>query len=364
MYRLRYLMQKEFRQLRRSPEMLRLLFLAPVVQVIMFGYAATTDVKHVSLAVYDGDRSARSRELLTTLEKVGSFDLDLNVARPALLLTRLDRGQAQLTLEIPQGFARDLARGRPVTLQVLADGSDSNTATVALGYLLAAVQDFGARLRVHPPLLQSATRVWYNPELRSANFMVPGVIANILLIVTTSLTALAIVREREMGTLEQLLVTPIRPMELMLGKMLPFVFIGLIDILFILGVACFWFRIPLEGSLLLLFVMAGGFLLNTLGLGLFISTVSRTQQQALMTALFLLMPSILLSGFIFPIANMPRPMQLVSYGIAMRYFLEIIRGIFLKGNGLEVLWPQAIALMVLGILTLALSAAHFRKRIE
>jgi ABC-2 type transport system permease protein len=260
-------------------------------------------------------------------------------------------------------------------VQVIVDGSDPGTTRTLLGYVTGILQSYSqgvvtSRLQRRGlelgrlPTLEPQLRAWYNPELRSVNFMVPAVLALILLVVTMSMTSLAVVREREVGTLEQLVVTPIRPSELLLGKIVPFVIIGMADVLLIILVARFWFAVPLAGSVLLLLALALLFVGSGLGLGLFISTVSRTQQQATMTVFFIMMPSILLSGFMFPIANMPRVIQWLTYLIPLRYFLVVVRGIFLKGNGLAVLWPQAAALAVLGGAILALAITRFHKRLD
>jgi len=258
---------------------------------------------------------------------------------------------------------------------VIVDGTDNTTAGVVMGYLGGIVSRYARdilierrmRMGAHMiaiPSVEDRTRIWYNPELRSVNYMVPGVLAMILMVVTTILTSLAIVREREIGTLEQLIVTPIKATELMIGKTIPFVAIGFIDMTLIMLVARLWFHVPMAGSVLLLYALAAIFLPTSLGLGLFISTVSRTQQQATMTSFFINMPSMLLSGFMFPIANMPKVVQMITYVIPMRYFLEIVRGIFLKGVGIDVLWPQALALLILGVTILSFSAMRFHKRMD
>jgi ABC-2 type transport system permease protein len=371
--RIRHIIKKEFIQVRRDPRMLSIIMVAPLFQLIIFGYAATTDIKHVSTAVLDNDRSRQSRDLIARFVNSGYFDLDHYVSRPQDIPPLLDSGEARIAIEIPVNFAQDLAAGKSATLQVVFDGTDSTTAGTVLGYVTGIVQRFSqdvlaeraqmvqARL-VRVPSIEERTRVWYNPDLKSVNFMVPGVVCLILLVVTMIMTSLAIVKEREIGTLEQLIVTPIRPVELMIAKTIPFVIIGYVDVLLILFVARMWFRVPIAGSAILLLALTGTFLLTSLGLGLFISTVSRTQQQAQMTSFFIMMPSMILSGFIFPIENMPHWVQVITYAIPLRYFLTIVREIFLKGSGMAVLWPQVLALLGLGIAILALSAARFVKR--
>jgi ABC-2 type transport system permease protein len=373
--RILHLVKKEIAQIRRDRRMLVIVLGAPVFQLFLFGYAVTTDVKHVSMAVYDADRSQQSRDFVEGFVRSGYFDLDHQVDRPSEITRLLDSGGARVGVSIPPGFAADLARWRPAQVQLLLDGSDSMSAGMVSGYIVDIVRDFSenvSRRRLDQmrfllpavPSIENRLRVWYNPDLKSVNFMVPGVVAMILMVITMILTSLAIVREREVGTLEQLIVTPIRPIELMLGKMIPFVAIGLFDVILIVVVARFWFGVPLRGSALLLFSLAGLFVMTSLGLGLFISTVSRTQQQAMMMSFFLMMPSVLLSGFLFPIANMPRVIQWMTYAIPLRYFVAIVRGIFLKGSGLGILWPNVLALFALGLVILTISARRFTKRLE
>jgi len=372
--RIRHIVKKEFIQARRDPRMLRVILIAPVFQLIIFGYAATTDIKHISTAVLDQDRSRQSRDLIARFAHSGYFDLDHDLVRPQDIAPLLDRGEARVAVIIPRGFARDLARGRSAAVQVIADGADAITAGRVLGYVNGILGRFSADIAderaqrvgaasVRLPSIAERTRVWYNPDLKSVNFMVPGVVCTIMLVVTMILTSLAIVKEREIGTLEQLIVTPIRPLELMIAKVIPFVIIAYVDIALILVVARAWFQVPVAGSVPLLLALSGVFLLTSLGLGLFISTISRTQQQAQMTSFFIMMPSIFLSGFMFPIENMPQWVQAITYLIPLRYFVTIIREIFLKGSGMAVLWPQVAALLALGIAILGLSAARFVKKL-
>ena len=371
--RVRHIIRKEFIQIRRDRRMLRLIIIAPVLQLIIFGYAVTTDIKHIPTVVVDNDLTLQSRDLIARFENAGYFDLNYYVLRPGDVAPLIDSGKAQAGIDIPKGFARDLAQGRSASLQVIVDGTDSTTAGTVLGYASGIVarysQDVLAersqKLRaqlVRLPSLDDRTRIWYNPDLRSVNYMVPGVLCMILLVVTMNLTALAIVKEREIGTLEQLIVTPIKARELMIGKVVPFVIIGMVDVVLIMLVARLWFQVPIAGSILLLFACTVAFLMTSLGLGLFVSTVSRTQQQAAMTIFFIMQPSILLSGFFFPIENMPKVIQVLTYAIPLRYYLEIIRGIFLKGAGLVILWPHVVVLVVFGAVILALSALRFTKR--
>ncbi len=368
------LVKKEFVQLRRDPRLLRIVLLAPMFQLFVFGYAVTTDVRHVATAVQDDDHTRASRAIIEEFAACGYFDLDYHPTRPAEVNELLDEGKAQLVLRIPRGFAKDLARGRTARVQVILDGSDSMTAGIVAGYVSGVIRAYGQQVAVEriaraglgaprPPGVEQRLRVWYNPELKSVNFMVPAVMCTILLLVTMLLTSLAIVKEREIGTLEMLVVTPISARELMLGKTIPFVLIGFLDVLLVLGVGVGWFHVRLAGSVWMLFAAAMLFLTASLGLGLFISTVSRTQQQAMMTSFFIMTPSMILSGFMFPIENMPRVVQWITYAIPLRYFISIVREIFLKGNGPEVWWPQALALAGFGVGILTLSALRFSKRL-
>lgn len=377
MQRLRCLVRKEFLELRMNPRLLRLVIIAPILQLTMLGYAATTDVKNVPLLVADGDRSAASRELVARFEASPNFTVVATVTAVNEIEPYLERGRASLALSIPAGYGASIRAGRPVKVQVVADGTDSNSTTVALGYATSLIggyaQDLIDSATVGPdagprrggaagPGIDARIRVWFNPQLESRHFMIPGVLALVLLIVTANLAAMAIVREKELGTLEQLNVTPLRRWELIVGKLLPYGLIALVDVLLVVAVAVLWFEVPLRGSFALLFGMSVIYVLSTLALGLFISTVSDTQQQAMMTAtFFFLTPMIYLSGFIFPIENMPAIIQPFTYLIPLRYFLVMVRGIFLKGIGLDLLWPQAAALGTWGAVMLALAVARSRK---
>jgi len=368
--RIFHLVRKELLQLRRDPQMLRIVFIAPLFQLFVFGYAVTTDVKHVATALLDQDRSVQSRELAERFVRSGYFDMVRRPDGPAAVDALLDDGDVQAALVIPPGFAADLAAERTARVQLLIDGSDSMTAGMIAGYAGGVAGEYSAsiaaeRLRARVrrvPAVEERTRVWYNPELKSVNYMVPGVHSMILFLVTMLLTSMAIVKEREIGTLEQLVVTPITSAELIVGKTLPYIAIGFIDMLLVLALSTFWFRVPIAGSVALLFALATVFIFSSLGLGLFISTISLTQQQAMMTTFFIMLPSILLSGFMFPIANMPRFIQYVTLLIPLRHFLVIVRGIFLKGNGLAILWPQVAVLLAFGGVILGLSTLRFRFR--
>ena len=375
MQRLRCLVLKEFLELRQNPRLFGLVIVAPIIQLTMLGYAATTDVKDVPVVIADGDRSTASRSLIARFDASANFTVIDTVTTVRDVDPYLQRGQAWLALAIPQGYGRSLEAHDPVAVQVVADGSDSNSTTVALGYATALIGEYAAEL-ANPPSPTGSTgqtpaaaaidlrvRVWFNPQLESRFFMIPGVLALLLLLVTANLAAMAIVREKELGTLEQLNVTPLRRWELIAGKLLPYGAIAMVDVLLVVAVAVFWFEIPLRGSFTLLLGMSVLYVMCTLALGLFISTISDTQQQAMMTAtFFFLTPMIYLSGFIFPIENMPAVIQVFTYLIPLRYFLIIVRGIFLKGIGLDLLWPQAAALAAWGSIVLSLAVARSRKR--
>ena len=365
---------KEFLQIRRDRLMMPIILVAPIIQVILLGYAATVDVRNIGLAVCDMDNSPDSRALVTRFTNTGYFTVTGWAKEPDGVDECLNASEAVIGIVIPRGFGRDISSGRTSTLQLIADGADANTANISLNYarqitvgysqglLVEQVRRLGGGRQV--PQITPVTRVLYNPELRSANYMVPGVVALILMIITTTFTSASIVKEREIGTMEQLLVTPMKPSQLLLGKLLPYVLIGLVDVLLTLGVAVNWFDIPLKGSVITLFGLSGLFILTTLGLGLFVSTISHTQQQAMMTAqFFVFFPMIFLSGFTFPIENMPAAIQVITYLVPLRYFLEIIRGLFLKGVGMETLWPEALALLVFGVTILSLSVSRFQKRL-
>jgi ABC-2 type transport system permease protein len=365
------LIKKEFIQIRRDRRLLPILLIMPVMQLIILGYAVSSDIKHLATAVCDLDRTPSSRAFTDRFATSGYFDIRYRPEDERQIRGLMDGGRVRVGIVIPPRFAAKVARQETATVQLLLDGSDSNTASVAQGYVTQIVNAEASRIilerlgpkGVPPTAVDPTVRVWFNPDLKSVNFMVPGVIALILTIVTMTMTATAIVKEKERGTIEQLIVSPIRPYQLMLGKAIPFVLIGYADILIVVMAGLFWFRVPIAGSFTLLLALSGLFIMTTLGLGLLISTVSQTQQQAMMLGFFAMPPFMLLSGFIFPIASMPEPVQYLSYLIPLRYFLVIIRGIFLKGIGIDILWPQAAILLAFGIGVLALSASRFQKHL-
>ncbi len=367
--RVLHLIRKELLELRQDPRLFGIVIIAPIIQLGVLGYAATTDVKNIPMVVVDADRSVESRQLVQRFEVSDNFTLVGLLDSIDQVDRWMDRGDAWMALTIPSGYGEKLRANRAVSLQVVADGTDANSTNVALGYARALVAGYAAdRLAtqgvVVTPPVSASIQVWFNPRLESRDFMVPGIVALLLLVVTTNLSAMAIVREKEVGTLEQLNVTPLARWELIAGKLLPYALIGVIDVVLVLVVALFWFEVPMRGSIPLLFGMSLIYLMCTLGLGLFISSVSNTQQQAMLTTtFFFLMPMIYLSGFVFPIENMPAWIQPATYLIPLRYFLVIVRGIFLKGVGLETLWPQALALLAWGAVVLALATVRSSKRL-
>jgi ABC-2 type transport system permease protein len=358
MQRLRFLVWKEFLELRKDPKLFGVVVIAPIVQLTMLGYAATTDVRDVPVVVVDGDRSPSSRELIARFEGSRNFTIVDVVSTTGAVEPFLESGEAWLALSIPVGYGADVASGTPVTLQLNVIGGYAQE-LLQTRVSAAASREGGAQ----GAGIEARIRIWFNPQLESRHFMIPGVLALVLLVVTANLASMAIVREKELGTLEQLNVTPLRRWELIVGKLLPYGAIAMVDVVLVVAVAVFWFEVPLRGSFSLLLGMSLIYVMCTLALGLFISTISETQQQAMMTAtFFFLTPMIYLSGFIFPIENMPAVIQPVTYLIPLRYFLIIVRGIFLKGIGLDLLWPQAAAMATWGLVVLALAVSRSRKR--
>jgi len=366
--------KKEVIQLFRDGKSLAMIFLLPVMQLLLFGYVAANDVKNIKFAVFDQDRSSSSRQLVTKIEKSGFFINQGLLDNYSALEEQLNSGAIKIGLVIPKGFHRGLLAEAQPSLQVIIDGADSNTASIARNYFLMIINDFAEQIRDERLLktgqinaaqtpLNFKHRVYYNPELRSLNYMIPGITALVLLIITTLLTALSVVKEKELGTNEQLMATPIKPWELILGKLAPFPVIGLFDLLLMMNIGSLWFGVPLKGNFFLLMASSLIFILTSLGIGLLISIISQTQQQAMLTALFFLIPNILLSGFIFPIANMPKILQALTYLIPTRYYLEIVRGVYLKGIGFNFLFPQILALAFSGFIILSYSVRGFRKQL-
>ena len=370
--RLKQMLVKEFIQALRDPRMRAVLFVMPVVQLIVFGYAVTTDVQRVPTAVYDLDRSVASRELVSRFAGSKYFAIVEYLTTETEARQALDHGRVSVVLRLNAGFENDLRAGRTAQLQVLLDGSDSNTAAIVANYAARIAAQYSEKLlvarlaRLRGPTATSPgvtleTRAWFNENLESIYFYVPGVVAILVTIITLLLPSMAVVREKEIGTMEQILVTPITPLEFILGKTIPFALISFADVILVTSIGVLWFGVPVRGNPPLLLFCTALYLMTTLGVGLVISTFSNTQQQAMMGTFFFYMPAMLLSGFMFPIANMPTVVQWLTYLNPMRYFLVIIRGIFLKGVGVAILWPQMLALLIIGVITLGLASRRFRK---
>ena len=370
--RIQHLLRKEFVQVFRDPRMRLVIFGVPIIQCLVFGYAVTMDVRHVRLAVIDHDNTPASRALIVAFTGSDYFDAVLQTPSESEARAAVDAADVGGILRIDAGFSRRLEAGRTAPVQLLVDGADSNTARLVLNYTQAItsaharhilVAQTEARTGRAPPagIVDLRPRAWFNENLESRNYFVPGIMAVLVMLVTLMLTGMAIVREKEVGTIEQIMVTPIRPVEFILGKCAPFVVIGFVDVVLVTLVGVGWFGVPIRGSFLLLLAGMGLFLLSTLGIGLFISTVCSTQQQAMMTTFFFFFPAMLLSGFIYPIANMPEPVRWITIVNPLRHVLVIIRGIFLKGVGAEVLWPQMLALLLIGLAVLAFAVSRFRK---
>ncbi|MGD0654864.1 MAG: ABC transporter permease [Thermoguttaceae bacterium] len=370
--RIKQMLIKEFIQVFRDPRMRMVIFVIPCVQVLVIGYAVSTDVKHVRTALFDQDNSQSSREVVASFVQSGYFDVVERIGTDAEATALLDRGTVSAVLHVMHGFADDLHAGRTARLQVLIDGTDSNTANIVLSYAVKIAAAYSENTLIEryqrqmgaitlPGRPELQTRAWFNENLESRNFFVPGVLVIVVSVVTMLLTSMAVVREREIGTMEQIMVTPITPAEFILGKTLPFTVIGFIDVALVTLIGGFWFEVPIRGNLALLFLATGLYLMTMLGIGLFISTISQTQQQAMISTFFFFFPAMLLSGFAFPIANMPEPVQWLTLFDPLRYFLVIVRAIFLKGVGMDILWPQMLALAVMGVLMLSLASKRFHK---
>jgi ABC-2 type transport system permease protein len=367
---IRHIVRKEFIQTFRDKRMFMPLFVAPVIQLILFGYAATLDVKNISLAVVDYDRTQESRALISSFVESGYFELKAEPDSMDSLDDLLQRGKVQVAMVFPKDFARELKNGKISPLQVIIDGTDANSATIIQSYVSLIMAKFSEKIVTQmmmgrpQGMVSFEPRIWYNPELKSSIYMVPGVVCLVLLISTLLLTSMAITKERELGTLEQLIVSPIKPVELILGKTIPFAIIGFCDVILVLAAGKVFFNIPIRGSIAFLLATAFLFILTTLGMGLFLSTISRTQAQVMMSAIFFVMPAMLLSGIFTPIESMPKGIQVLTYLNPLRYFGKVVRAILLKGNGLSILWPEVLALFLFGTTTIILSSLRFRKYLE
>ncbi|MDD2765658.1 MAG: ABC transporter permease [Opitutaceae bacterium] len=366
------ILRKEFRSILRDPRMRMVIFGLPIIQCLIFGYAVTMDVRHIRLVVIDRDGTPASRALIARFTGSGYFDAIAYTNDEARARALIDAADASAILQINARFGANLDAGRTAAVQLLVDGSDSNTARLVLNYSVSIATAYSNQVLVDQTLRQTGRtavsggvelrhRAWFNENLESRNYIVPGIMAMLVMLVSLMLTSMAIVREKEAGTIEQIMVTPIRPVEFILGKCAPFAVIGYIDVLLVTAVGVFWFDVPIRGSLLLLLASTSLFLMTTLSIGLFISTVSGTQQQAMMTTFFFFFPAMLLSGFIYPVANMPPVIQWITLANPLRHFLVIIRSIFLKGVGADVLWPQMAALLVIGLAVMTFAVKRFHK---
>ena len=380
--RIREIIRKELLQSLREPQMRFMLFLPPLIQLLLFGYAVNLDVEHARIAWMDMDRSPQSRDLGAAFAASRYFEVYALPDNEDQVQDLLDHSRVQAVIRVLPGFARDIERGETAAVQVLIDGTNSNTGSLVSGYANLVIAGYAAEVRAAQqgrqimarspagpvsggaPSVTARSRVWFNPELRSRNYFVPGVVVNIIMTVTLMLTALGIVREKEIGTMEQLMVTPVRPIELIIGKTIPFALVGLADLVLVTVAAILIFGVPFRGSALLLLFCSILFLMTSLGVGLFISTISQTQQQAMLLSFFFSMPAFMLSGFTFPIRNMPPSIKAIAFFNPVRYFMEIVRGIFLKGAGVAALWPQMLFLTVFGLAILSLSAWRFHKRLD
>jgi ABC-2 type transport system permease protein len=367
---------KEFIQLRRDRRLFAIVFIAPILQLIFLGYAATMDVNTVHTAVFDQDRTEASREFIRNFERSGYFAIDYYVQNYGQISELIDQGKVLDAIVIPTDFEKKIKTMQTAPLQVIFDGSDGNKTSIAFGYVQSVTSSYSKNILLEgrekagmklsfSGTLTPEVRVWYNPDLKTRNFMVPSIMGLVLMVITTILMSMAVVKEREIGTLEQLIVTPIKPHQLIIGKIVPFMIIGFLEVMLVTSIMTFWFGIPVRGSFLFLIFASLLFVLSTLGLGLFISTISKTQQQAMMVAMFgLMMPMIYLSGFAFPIENMPKAIQVITYVIPLRYYITILRGIILKGIGFADLWVETVILFLMGAAILLASSMRFRKRLE
>jgi len=371
--RISSIIRKEFVQLFRDPRTVALAIVIPIVQLFLLGYAATSDVRNISLAVWDQSKTPESRQLLDAFRAADYFTVDYMVNSSDEYQKLIESGDARVALVIPPDYDLRLLDGNAKVLMVL-DGSDASIGSTALSTARLVGQSYGTKILTQQaalsgrgaptPPVEVRTQVWYNPDLNSAYFMIPAVIGMILSFITTILTATAIVRERERGTIEQLIVTPIRSWELVLGKLLPYAILGFVETFEILFLGHFWFGVPIRGSLWLIVITSGVFLMSSLGIGLFASTIANTQQEAMLTVMMYNLPSIFLSGFFFPLEAMPKVLQWISYAIPLRYYLVVIRSLMLKGVGLEAIQREVIALTIFGVVIMTAAALRFRKRLD
>jgi len=368
--------KKEFLQFKRDPKMFALILIAPVIQLTFLGFAANLDVTYVRTIVFDQDRSVTSRDFIERFTSSGYFKIEDFVDSYDKITTEINKGDALLSIVIPDDFEKNIMSNRTASVQALFNGSDGNTAGIVAGYCQNIISNYSQKIIVDfvnrsgrklstVPFISPEIRIWYNPELKTRNFMVPGIVGLLLSLITLILTSLAVVKEKEIGTMEQLIVTPLKPYQIIIGKLVPFVALSFAAVIVILASMWFIFGIPVKGELWFLFLSSFLYILSTLGLGLFVSTISKTQQQAMMISIFaVMMPMIFLSGFAFPIENMPKSIQYVSYIIPLRYFNDIIRGVILKGLGFFDLWFNALLLLLMGVAILLFSSLRFKSRLE
>ena len=374
--RMRQMIIKEFIQVLRDKRTRFILIIPPMIQMLVFGYAANYDVRHIPTVVLDYDHSQESRELISRFQSSPYFDVEPQANDSRQISSLVEQGKATVGIEIHAGFAQTLRKGQTAPLQVIVDATNSNSALIAAGYISQIALGFAQDVqrdriyRVAPqlvavmPSVRLEPRPWYNPDLRSRWFFIPGIIGSLTLVLVITLTSFGVVREREIGTLEQIMVTPIRPAEFILSKTLPFFLIGMLDVSLIALVGSLWFQVPFRGHIAVLFAGAVLFLLCMLGVGLLISTISATQQQAMVTSFFFMMPAVTFSGFGFPISTMPHWMQQMTYANPLRYFLIVLRGTYLKGVGLDILWPQMAAMAGLGLGLLTVAILRFHKSMD
>ncbi len=369
--RIREMVRKEFIQLFRDKRSRPILVMAPLIQLLVFGYVVNYDIKDIRVALIDQARTRESRLMTDALVASRIFRITHLPGSPREMEELLLAGKVDLGIKIPPDFSSRIRRGETAEVQILADGSMSNMASVRISYTVMVLDRLNTQLikeiygrDLKYGKIDGRIRTWYNPNLDSQNFFVPGIVAFVVMLISLLMTSIAIIKERENGTMEQLIVTPLKPIELIIGKTIPYTIISLAQMAMVMLFALYWFEVPLAGSIPELFLATCLFLLSTLGVGLFISTVSKTQQQAMMTTFFFILPFFMLSGFVFPIANMPVVVQWLTYLNPLRYFLVIIRGIFLKGVGLHILWPQYVSMTILGVAVFAGAVGRFRKRLD
>lgn len=373
--RIFHIVKKEFLQLKKDKKMLGMSIIAPILQLLLLGYAANIDTKNIPVVFCDMDNSRISRNYSETITNSGYFVKIKTINDINEIDSYINYGKASIGIIIPVNFGKNIISGKTVEIQGIIDGSDSNTATIGMNYITMITREYTQdflikkteklkKININTQKITPEIRIWYNPELKSRNFMVPGILGLLLMVTTLMLTSLAIVKEKEIGTLEQLIVSPIKPYELLLGKLIPFIIIGIIDIILVLSVASLWFKITIKGNEILLFFFSITFLISTLGIGLFVSTIASNQQQAMIVSMFfIMMPMMYMSGFIFPIENMPFSIQIITYVMPLRYYFNIVRGIFLKGIGFYELWFDFLMMLIIGSIIFTISILRFKKRI-